>query len=156
MIRTETRIRYANGYLDLGMLREASAELKAIDDEGQETPACIAMWNRHHLSAKRWKALSASAEQLTKIDPQEPYGWVNWAYALRELERISEAKEVAQRALALHPKEAVLWFNLACYCCLLDKIDQAREHLKTAIDLEESFREEAKTDPDLNRLRETD
>lgn len=152
MIRTEKRLQYANGYLDLGMVKDAKAELDLIDEKDRSNSEVLSMRVRLYSESHNWKNMVATSKQLVGMDPEVSFGWVNWAYALRELERISEAKDIANRGLALNPKEAVLWFNLACYCSLLGEVEDASNHLDQAIALEKSFEKEAVDDPDLDKL----
>lgn len=153
MIRTSTRLQYANGYLDLGMIKDAKLELQAIDANDKNDLDVLRMYNRLHLVSGNWKQLEIVAEHLAERRAEDPYGWVNWAYALRELDKNIEAKEVALEALAHHPKEAIIWYNLACYCALLGELRDALENLNEAIALDDSFKEEAAQDPDLDSLR---
>ncbi|MCH6258561.1 hypothetical protein MLD52_18520 [Puniceicoccaceae bacterium K14] len=156
MIRTSTRLQYANGYLDLSMIKEAKLELEAIVDEDKNDLDVLRMWNRFHLVSENWFQLEVTAHTLTEKRPQDPFGWVNWAYALRELDKIQAAKNVASEALTRHPKEAVLWYNLACYCCLLGELKDAKSHLEKTYKLDSNFKEEAAEDPDLQALRNSD
>ena len=121
MIRTAKRLQYANGYLDLGMVTDAAAELEAIEKGDQASYETMSMWVRLYSESRDWSKMAALAEQLVALDEKAAYGWVNWAYALRELERVADAKEVATRGLKKHAEEAVLWFNLACSCSLLEE-----------------------------------
>ena len=152
MIRTETRLQYANGYLDLGMMKDAALELNAIDEKDRLNSEVLSMWTRLYSVSKDWFEMEGIAMQLVEKDPENGFGWVNWAYALREMERIEEAKEVALRGLSRCPKEAVLWFNLACYCSLLGEVEASSKHLDRAIALEKSFEAEAVDDSDLDKL----
>ncbi|MDQ8202688.1 hypothetical protein [Pelagicoccus sp. SDUM812003] len=152
MIPTNNRLSYANGYLDLGMIEEASHELDAIDDSDRLSPSVLAMRSRLYLEMANWELLEAVSEKLCELDPKQVVGWVHWAYALREMDRNQEAKRVAQIGLRSHPKCAVLWFNLACYCSLLGELEVASSHLDKAIALDEGFESEAVDDPDLANL----
>ncbi len=153
MISTRTRLQYAQGYLELGMIREASLELKAITDEKEfERIDYLSLNVRLCLESRKWKRMIKFARKIAQLDPENAFGWVNWAYALRELEQTPEAKSVALDALKIHPKEAVLWFNLACYCSLLGEVEDASQHLDQAVALEKSFEAEAVDDPDLDNM----
>tara|TARA_B110000467_G_scaffold120535_1_gene111883 strand:+ start:2415 stop:2921 length:507 start_codon:yes stop_codon:yes gene_type:complete len=152
MIRTEKRLQYANGYLDLGMVKDAKAELDLIDEKDRSNAEVLSIRVRLYSESHNWKKVVAVSKQLVEMDPEAAFGWVNWAYALRELERIAEAKDVATRGLISNPKEAVLWFNLACYCSLLGEVEESSNHLDQSIALEKSFEKEAVDDPDLDKL----
>lgn len=152
MIRTKTRLQYANGYLDLGMLDDAEDELDAIAEEDQSGYDTLSLRVRLYSERKDWSRMEVTSRELVALDDETAYGWVNLAYALRELDRIDEAKEIATKGLARQPKEAVLWFNLACYCSLLGEVEDASTHLDRAIELEKSFESSAVDDPDLENL----
>lgn len=152
MIRTATRLKYANGYLDLGMVKEAALEIDAIDENDRSSFEVLSMRVRLYSVSQDWSEMVDASKRLVEMEPEASFGWVNWAYALREVERIGEAKRVAVRGLEMHPKEAVLWFNLACYCSLLGEVEDASNHLDKSINLEKSFESEALDDPDLDNL----
>lgn len=81
--------------------------------------------------------------------------WIGWAYALRELEQVEEAREVLLKAEIRHGKaSAVLHYNLACYDSLLGELASARARLATACRMDGRFKQAAKDDPDLRALRE--
>jgi len=152
MIQIEKRLQYANGYLDLGMTKEATVELNAIPEAERPDPAVRSMFIRLYLEAKKWRKMAEASKALAEVSPENAFGWTNWAYALRELNQHKQAKDVATDALLQHPNEAVLWFNLACYCSLLGEVQEASNHLDKAIGLEKHFESEAVDDPDLDNL----
>ena len=57
MIRTETRLQYANGYLDLGMTKEAAQELDAIEDKENFLSEYLSSHIRLHLGTRKWKRM---------------------------------------------------------------------------------------------------
>lgn len=152
MIRTETRIQYANGYLDLGMAKEASLELDAVEDDETFLTECLTARIRLHLCTRKWKRMELASKRLAELEPENPFGWINWAYALRERNKVKEALCVAEAGLEFVPEEGVLWFNFACYCSLLGQVESASRHLDEAIRLDKAFESEAVNDPDLDNL----
>ncbi|MDQ8196871.1 tetratricopeptide repeat protein [Pelagicoccus enzymogenes] len=152
MIPTSTRVSYANGYIELGMLKEASEELDAIEPSERLMDDVLLVRSRLYLEARNWELMEAVSKQLAEQTPSSRHAWINWAYALREMERNEEAKNIALRALVLHPQEPVLWFNLACYCSLLGQYQDASDHLDSAIKLDRDFEQESVDDPDLEGL----
>lgn len=152
MIRTATRLSYANGYIDLGMLNEAAEELNAIPEKDHLQDEVLSLRSRFYLESKNWEIMAAVSKQLATQSSDNTYAWVNWAYALREQNKNAEAKEIALQALKLHPDEAVLWFNLACYTSLLGEVEEASAHLDKSISLDEIFQKASVDDPDLQNL----
>ncbi len=152
MIRTKTRLQYASGYLDLGMTKEAAKELDAVEDKEQFPGEYLSVRIRLHLDRKKWKQMELAAQRLSELEPENPYGWVNWAYALRERNKVKKAMSVAETGLEFLPEEALLWFNFACYCSLLGEVEDASHHLDEAVRLDKAFEAEAVDDPDLDNL----
>ncbi len=155
MIPTANRLQFANAYLELGMLDDAAAELDAICPEDRGSPAVMSLRAKYYLESREWQLMAAAARSAADNDPATAYNWINWAYALRELDAIEQARDVACKALALHPHEAVLHFNMACYCSLLQDLERAATHLRRAVALERSLQDDAATDPDLENLRQS-
>ncbi len=152
MIPTTTRLSYANGYMELGMLKEAGSELDAIAPTDRLRSEVLLMRSKLYMESQNWEVMAAVSKQLAEQLPDSPHAWTNWAYALREMNRNEEAKEVALHGLALHPQEPILWFNLACYCSLLGEFQDASDHLDSAIKLDKDFEKESVEDPDLEGL----
>ena len=154
MISTATRVQYATGYIALGILDQAEAELTAIPSEDRELPDVLSAQAELAMAAKRWPNVVGFARRLTEVEPSDVQGWVWWAYALREMQQIREARSVLLQIEAIHGNEhAVVPYNLACYYCLLGELDTARRYFAKACKMDPSFKESIATDPDLEGLR---
>lgn len=93
------------------------------------------------------------ARELAQRDPSYEKGWIDRAYALREMERVPAAKAVLLEAEPIHGKESgVLHYNLACYHCLLGEFEETKTRLHRACQLSEEFKTSALEDPDLKAL----
>ncbi len=155
MIPTHRRIEYASGYLALGMVREAAAELRAVERADAGRAEVLLLWIALYHETKQWPRLVTVAKRLARLNPSADQGWISWAYALRELERVEEAQTVLREAEPLLAEPcAVLHYNLACYACLLGDREEARRRFLRATELDASFRESARDDPDLAAMRE--
>ncbi len=152
MIRTQKRLEYVRGYLDLGMVTDARTELEAIHKDDWMKPEVLGVRVIYALSAREWGEMAELSRTLAQKIPEDPQWWIHWAYALREQEFVQAAQKIAQRGLELHPKEAILHFNLACYLSLLGQTDEASDHLNLAIGIDERFQEASVSDPDLEAL----
>lgn len=153
MISTAHRVEYALGYIELGLLAEAAVELDAIVFEDRFTAEVMAARVELHMAGKQWASVIDYASLLTSSHPDRVNGWTAWAYALRELNRIAEARDVLLEADPLHgATESLVHYNLACYLCLLGELDAAKKRLAKACRMDSENKETALEDPDLKAL----
>ena len=71
---------------------------------------------------------------------------------LYKLGRSEEALESYKKAIELRPDYAEAWFNRACVYALKGERENALSDLKHAVELDTSFKEEAKKDKDFEAL----
>jgi tetratricopeptide (TPR) repeat protein len=76
------------------------------------------------------------------------------AYPLWEDGKHAEAREILSAVAEKHPNAGIVLYNLACVEAILGETEPALEHLRRAIELEERFREFARTDEDFEAIRE--
>lgn len=148
------RIRFSSGYLALDMLREAAEELAQIAPEHDTDPDVVSARLDLHMAGKEWRRVVELGEGLARSTPAREQGWIAWAYALRELGHIAEAKRVLLEAEPRHgPTCGVLHYNLACYHCLLNEMPEAKRRLGIASRMDPQWKQAAFADPDLCALR---
>lgn len=136
------------------MHQDAKAELSLIEEDAAKSVEVLRAWVTLYHETKQWVDLIKVAESLAATEPEEEHGWISWAYALRELDRVQEAQEVLLKAEVLHGEScAVLHYNLACYACLLGDQREGKRRLDTAFKLDAEFRDTAGDDPDLEAMR---
>ncbi len=153
MISTSKHLDYALGYIELNLLTEARAELALIKATDRETPAVLSVQIELAMARSTWTRVTTLAAKVTAAAPSLERPWIAWAYALREKQRIAEAREVLLRAeRAITAPSALVDYNLACYFCLLDDLPEARRRLRRACAREPDWKTEAATDPDLAAL----
>jgi hypothetical protein len=153
---TQRRVQHALGYTGLEMWRAALAELGAIAAEERELPLVRAARVDYHMARRQWREVVRRAAPLAREHPWVESAWIGWAYALRELQRIAEARAVLLQAEAHHgDASAVLHYNLACYDSLLGDLASSRRRLKRACRMDPHFQHAAQADPDLVALRAT-
>jgi Flp pilus assembly protein TadD len=153
MIPTIKHLDYALGYIGLNLLAEARDELSLIKAKDQETPAVLGVHIELAMARQAWARVITLAMRVTTAAPHLERPWIAWAYALREKQRIEEARDVLLRAEGIIPEPtALVDYNLACYFCLLGDLPEARRRLKRACAREPDWKTEAATDPDLAAL----
>ena len=148
---TARHLRHAAGYLGLGRLNEAAAELEAIEGEDRLSVEVMAVRADLYMEAKQWDPLIAVTRELNRQRPCFGKGWIFRAYALRELNRVAEAKAVLLEAEPMHGERCeVLHYNLACYHCLLGELPEARERLRKACRMDRKWKTPPGSDPPEN------
>lgn len=156
VISTSKRIRYALGYIELGILRAARSELDAIADDDAGTPGVLTVRMELAMAEGDWTRVVGLAPQATEADLGEERPWVAWAYALRELQQVRPALEVLLRGeMHIRNPTVLVDYNLACYLALLGDLKEARRRLNRVFAREPDWRAEAAADPDLSALNLT-
>jgi len=154
----------SEGWLVLGDLNEATAELVQISPEGQKHPLVLEVRWRIHSVAKNWDACLQISERLVELNPGESQHWILLAYAKRRSRAggLEAAHEVLLNSQINFPDEPLIAFNLACYNAQLGKLETARGWLNSAFSLgkaisagfEKELRAMSLEDPDLRPLQD--
>jgi len=147
------RLAHARGYLGLGMIEDAAAELDLIPAEAAQETDVLALRALVLQEQANWPRLTTVARELVLRRPAVAGWWITWAYATRRTESLVAAETILLEAERSHPREPAIQFNLGCYACLRGNLTEARRRIDQAIALDKSFREAAATDPDLAALR---
>lgn len=147
------RLSHIRGYLELGLLDAAAAELATIPEREHGDVAVVQM--RMAVSQERgdWPTLQAAASEFARRCPDDASGWIMWAYATRRADSLCAAEGILRQAEKLHERNAVIQFNLGCYACQRGDLLEARLRVDRAIEIDPEFRSAAATDPDLAPLR---
>ena len=146
----------AIGWMELGNLAEARAELAHISPARQEHPDVLeARWS---IAAGQacWEEALEVARALLRRAPERSSGWLNQAYALRRAPGggVQRAWEALLPAFDKFPKEPTIPFNLSCYACQMRQPDKARDWLRRAVAIggKEKVKQMALQDSDLEPL----
>jgi predicted Zn-dependent protease len=146
----------AMGWLGLGNVEEARAELDLIAATHKNHPAVLeARWTIC-AQEKRWgDALDIALTELATA-PEDASGWLHRAYALRRVPKggLSRAWEALLPAAEKFPREPVIAYNLSCYACQMQQLDLARHWLRQAMKIggKDAIRKMALADDDLKPL----
>ena len=144
----------AQGWLELGNLEEANAELENIAPAMRAHPEVLEIRWLIHAKANKWEACLDIADAITKLLPENPLGWIHRSVALHALKRTAEARDSLLLVISIFKDNQVMHYNLACYECRLGHLKQAMRWLERAIDMEgkKDVRLTALEDPDLEPL----
>jgi predicted Zn-dependent protease len=149
----EDKIRAAEGFAELGMYDDALAELDEVDPDLQDTVQTLRMRVEIVLRQRSWKSALRFSLRACQLYPSESWAFIHAAFCLHELGRTQEAKQTLLDGPDRLLDEPVYYYNLGCYDAVLGNLHQAKAYLRTSFRLDKSFRELAKSDPDLERIR---
>ena len=146
----------AIGWLELGNVAEAIAELESIAASQQSHPDVLdARW-RIYAHEHRWPEALETARLLVNLYPDRVNSWINQSFALHELKRTPEAYDQLRSVEPQFNRHEIVAYNLACYACILGNSDKAVQWLRQALGLGDAdeIRRRALADPDLEGLRD--
>ena len=146
----------AVGWLELGNVVEATAELEQICPANQSHPDVLEV--RWALCAKQedWRGALSAARAIVESAPERASGWLHRAYAVRRVPGggLQQAWDALLPAFKMFPGETIIPFNLACYACQMSRLDEAREWFQRALAVgnREKLKQMALADADLEPL----
>ncbi|MHA2151319.1 MAG: TPR end-of-group domain-containing protein, partial [Candidatus Thorarchaeota archaeon] len=95
-------------------------------------------------------------ETATNLNPNGFWLWLSLGYTRKEIEQLDGAISATLKAseLGTKPKEVgSALYNLGCYSCITGRNDEALDYLGKAFEKDDSMREWAHDDSDLDSLR---
>jgi hypothetical protein len=148
----------AIGWLELGNLVEAEADLNRISAEQQCHPDVLEVRWIVLAQGKRWESALQIARTLVKLAPGRASGWLHHAYSLRRASRdgLKLAWDALLPAYGKFPRVATIPYNLSCYACQMHQIEEARTWLHRALKIGDKteIKQMALEDLDLQPLWE--
>ena len=148
------RLLAASGFTELGLFQEAVEELEALPAEVRETRVALVVWLELYQGWQKWAEAASVATRLAETEPQESNWQVALAYATRRSRGLAYARDILIDASQRFPNCAMIQFNLACYDAQLGRLDEARIKLRRAIQIDRQLVDLARTDPDLEPIRD--
>lgn len=147
-------LRAAHGWMELGNVLEAEAELGRLPEEYFGWAEVLSV--RWEIQARRrdWVTALLTATTLISAAPEEPDGWIKQSFSLHELKRTHEARDKLLQVESLFPDISIIQYNLACYACQLGDPDEALLRLGKAIEIggKDQIMASALKDADLKPL----
>ena len=121
------RLRAAQGWLELGLPRDAARELQAIQGAALLHASTLDMRWAVAAALTDWSEAHGVGETSVQQHPRHEWGWSNRSYAARRMPGggLVLAQQQLSPALSLFPKSSLIPYNLACYACQLGDIEEA-------------------------------
>ena len=127
--------RAAQGWLELGLPREAIAEWDRLSAATRRLPSALDLRWRISAALADWDQGVALGEQLIALAPASADGWLRRSYALRRSAQggLQSAWEALRPAADQFPEEETIAYNLACYATQLGRVDEGWEWFLRAL-----------------------
>src|SRR5436190_20113205 len=118
----------AIGWLELGNVSEAEAELASLSPDLQQHPDVLEVRWLIAASREQWQEGLKIARALLQDAPDRSSGWLHQAYALRRIPDggVKKAWEALIPAFDKFPEESIISYNLSCYACQMNQLEAAR------------------------------
>ena len=142
----------AQGYLELGMVEEALGELSSIGRVAFDDPDIIELRLHILMQGRKWNEAIAAAEELLRMKIDALPAYIHGAFALHELGRTSEARDLLLKGPSVLREDPTFHYNIGCYEAVLGNRDAALESLRQSFAMDKNFREFAQCDPDLVQI----
>jgi len=146
----------AEGWLELGNVSEAEAELAQVSKELGQHPDVLEVRWAIAAHGEQWEEGLELARELVQVAPKRPSGWLHQAYALRRVQGggLQEAWDALLPAVERFKREPIIFYNLSCYACQMGDLETARSWLRRAILAggKERMLRLARSDTDLESL----
>ena len=139
----------AMGWVELGLADEALVELQSLPAEIQRDKAALEIKLVALMECQSWNSASETARLLCLKAADEPEFFLRAAFCLHETGDTHAACQQLLRGPKSLFEMAIFHYNLACYLWTLGEAQRARAHLLTAVTMDESYLETARTDRDL-------
>lgn len=125
------------GWLELGDVKEAAAELNQLPPELNDVPQVIEARWQVAACQNSWEEALHLAHKLVELLPENPTGWLHRAYAMRRCPSgsIEKARDALLPAWGRFPEEPTIPYNMACYACQLGRLEEARLWFSRAVDV---------------------
>ena len=153
VVEFERHLLAASGYAELDMLRESITELNAIEDEFQNRPEVLQLRLHNLMRRRRWIHALRVSQKLCRVAPECCTGFLHASFCLHEMGKTAQAKKFLLKGPPILLKDPIYYYNMGCYDALLGNMQDARLHLHTSFEMDASFRELAKKDPDLKSVQ---
>jgi len=114
----------AEGWLGLGDILEANAELEQITAELRAHPDVLEVRWQIYAKQKQWDACVDITRTITKLVPSQSKGWIHLAYSTRMAKNGGLEAAVCILAPLVNdfPKNPLICYYLSCYTAQLDRL----------------------------------
>ena len=144
--------REVQGYLELGLPEMAEEILDGVAPQRWGHPWVLDGRLALQMDRQDWEAAAATGLKGCACDHAELSFFIHTAFCLHELGRTESALALLESGPTALRGEPLFHYNVGCYLAQLGREGEAVPRLREAFRLDESLREFAKADRDLEAI----
>lgn len=152
-VRLQRILREAEGYLEIGMPRQALALLERVDQPGTYKGHLLYLKGEALRALEHYQDAVPVLVNAVDLAPSNIHAWMALGWCYKRTGRLDEAIQSLERAHEVEPSEPLIEYNLACYYSLKGAKKQALDHLSRAINGNPALRDMIGREPDFDPLR---
>lgn len=142
------------GWLELGCPGHALDRMAALLEAPSARPVALTLKIRALVELKRHAEALDCLDELAYFEHDVEWRLVTEAWCRRRVDDLPTAIKCMRRLIEVDPRSSIAHFNLGCYLALIGAREEALEEVTVACGMDERFREHARTEPDLDSLRD--
>jgi Flp pilus assembly protein TadD len=157
----ELRPAWSWPYNGLGILLHSLDRVPEAEQAFREAIHLDPNWSRAHNDLAilfrltgRFSEAEEEALRAIELDPESVATHNNYGNLLVALERFDEAEAAYRKAISIEPDHPAPYYNLACLASLQSKREEVLALLLCAIEFDDAYRKEARTDSDFDTMRD--
>ncbi len=143
-----------DGWLELGCPEYALTRMRPLLDTPGARPVGLMLRVRALIELSRFAEALRGLDELRTFEHDAEWLDVQEAWCQKRLGDLRAAADCMERLVRRQPRSAIGHYNLGCYLALLGERERAIEQVTIACGLDESFRSHARSEHDLDTLRD--
>ena len=144
------------GYLELGMVDDAIAELEQVPSTKKKTERYSELLLAAQMMQQDWNKAAETARILCKMSPKSGIYYIHGAFSLHEIGDTQAALQLLMQGPKSLLSDPLYHYNSACYHAILGNTPPAINFLKKAIELDADLWMVAQEDDDLKNIIDLD
>ena len=141
------------GYLELGMPRQALEALSKIDEAQRSRFLVQYLYGMVYRDLKQYDTALRYLERALPEKPDIGEGLLAMAWCYKRIDRLDIAIATMEQAYRVSPQEPIVLYNMACYWSLAGDKANALSWLGRALRMDQDLRKLIDDEPDFDSLR---
>lgn len=153
-VRVQRVLREAEGYLELGLPKQALDALERLKEPGTFRGHQLFLIGEALKNLGRFGDAAKALEEAADLWPSKVDIWLSLGWCYKRSGRLEHAISALERARHIDAEQAIVYYNLACYYSLSGQKARALDHLSRALSIEPDYRDMIGDESDFDPIRQ--